>query len=104
MTDDIEVLLQQGKLEQTCNQCGRNEAAGTYCSWCGKPMSRDDWYRDPRDADGERFRRMPKTAPANPPTEFRRASHWPPTWGPYPYKPPRPGQKAQGGPEGSEVD
>jgi hypothetical protein len=76
-------LLQAGKLEQMCGACGRWEAAHWSCSWCGSPTGPADWYRN---GDREqREARMPKTAPANPPSEYRDASaKWPSAWGTYP--------------------
>jgi len=38
--------LQRAKLEQACPDCGRWEAAGSYCSGCLRPMGPDDWYRN----------------------------------------------------------
>ena len=38
--------LQDGKLEQACPDCGRWEAAGSYCSGCDRRMGPDDWYRN----------------------------------------------------------
>ncbi len=38
--------LQRGKLEQSCPDCGRWEAAGSYCSKCYRPMGAVDWYRN----------------------------------------------------------
>lgn len=69
--------------EQMCPNCGRWEAAHRYCSWCFRPMTEADWYRN-GDAT-ERQSRMPKEAPADPPLEYiHSANHWPKTWGPYP--------------------
>lgn len=83
-------LLRAGKLEQTCRDCGRCEAAGRTCSWCARRMGPDDWYRN---GDGaERASRMPVSAPADPPVEYRQAYRpgrpdgWPLTWGPNPYQ------------------
>lgn len=100
--EEIDLLHQRGKLEQTCGFCGRTEAAGFFCSWCGTDVGRTEWYRN--DDVAERRRRMPRSAPANPPIEYRRASHWPEIWGPYPYKGPRPGESPQDAPMGQEVD
>lgn len=41
MTDDA---LRMGKLEQSCPDCGRWEAAGLYCTGCRRPMGPLDWY------------------------------------------------------------
>jgi len=41
---DVAKKLQDGKLEQACPDCGRWEAAGSYCSGCDRPMGPDDWY------------------------------------------------------------
>lgn len=87
---DITELLRAGKLEQTCRDCGRCEAAGRTCSWCARRMGPDDWYRN-GNAD-ERARRMPDVAPVDPPVEFRRTYRpqygdgWPPAWGPNPFE------------------
>jgi hypothetical protein len=91
---DIAEALRAGKLEQTCRACGRTEAAGSYCSWCSRPMGPADWNRNGDAA--ERARRMPTTAPTNPPSEYRRTYRaeyrdgWPPAWGPNPYEAARP--------------
>ncbi len=82
--------LAAGRLSQTCPRCGRSEAAHWYCSWCVRPMTPANWYEDKRGSD-EAARRMPKTAPADPPTELR--EHWPPSWGP------KPRQKAASAPQ-----
>jgi hypothetical protein len=37
-------LLQRGRLEQACSDCGRWEAAGAYCTGCERPMVAADWY------------------------------------------------------------
>ena len=37
-------LLQQGKLEKACPDCGRWEAASFYCTGCLRPMGPADWY------------------------------------------------------------
>ncbi|HEX5467077.1 MAG TPA: hypothetical protein VFW92_10440 [Candidatus Limnocylindrales bacterium] len=80
-------LLLAGPLEQTCPDCGRWEAAGSYCSWCGRPMDEADHYRNAK-GDGderERSRHRPTTAPANPPPEYRDTKRaWPEAWGPWP--------------------
>ncbi len=75
--------LSRGLLEQACPDCGRWEAAGATCSWCGRPMTGADWYRN-----GDLARRrgvLPATAPADPPSEYRDVIHWPQAWGPCPY-------------------
>ena len=82
--------LRSGKLEQMCSDCGRWEAASTWCSWCSGPINPTDWYGNGDQA--ERTRRLPSKAPADPPAEYRRAYRpeygdgWPPAWGPNPYK------------------
>lgn len=48
-------LLRAGKLEQTCPTCGRWEAAGRYCTGCGRQTGPADWY--PNADLGERTRR-----------------------------------------------
>ena len=83
MTPETALLLERGKLEQTCRSCGRWEAAHFACSWCGRLTGPDDWYRNGNLA--ERHGRMPASAPAEPPSEYRRPSHWPAKWGPSPY-------------------
>jgi len=30
--------------EQKCPDCGREEAAGSYCSFCRRRMGIDDWF------------------------------------------------------------
>ncbi len=59
-------LLRTGKLEQTCPECGRVEAAGAYCSGCSRQTGPDDWYRNNDQA--ERRQR----APENPRTPVKR--------------------------------
>ena len=87
--------LRTGKFEQTCRACGRCEAAGGYCSWCGRRMGPDDWYPNSK-GNTEHAARVPATAPTNPPTECRRTYRpeygdgWPPRWGPNPYEAARP--------------
>lgn len=75
--------LQGGRLEQTCPECGRWEAAHAFCSWCERPMGVAQWYRN--GLPEEREARRPDSAPANPPEEYRRAASWPAKWGPCPY-------------------
>ncbi len=79
-------LLQDGKLEKMCRACGRWEAASPRCSWCYAPVPASDWYRNGDAA--ERAARLPVTAPANPPTEYRSSADWPATWGPNPHHKP----------------
>jgi hypothetical protein len=77
--------LQAGKLEQTCPACGRCEAAHWACSWCFRQTGPDDWYHNGKTE--QRAARMPRTAPGNPPSEYRdAAAKWPKAWGPYPGK------------------
>jgi hypothetical protein len=85
LSPETTALLQGGKLEQTCPDCGRWSAASSYCSWCFRAMSPTDWYRNGDPA--ERAARMPQTAPLNPPSEYRHSlSSWPKSWGKYPGK------------------
>jgi len=81
---DVQAQLQAGKLETTCPDCGRWSAAVWRCSWCFRELSPADWYRNGDQA--ERAARMPTTAPANPPNEYRDSAAWPAHWGPYPGK------------------
>jgi hypothetical protein len=83
MPSETRALLQAGKLEQTCPSCGRWSAATHYCSWCFRPMGPADWYGN---GDKEqRAARMPKSAPENPPSEYRHSvASWPEHWGSYP--------------------
>jgi predicted Fe-S protein YdhL (DUF1289 family) len=37
-------LFHAGHLEQACPDCGRWEAAGSYCAGCDRPMGPADWY------------------------------------------------------------
>jgi len=83
MTPETALLLERGKLEQTCRTCGRWEAAHFACSWCWRPTGPDDWYRNGDLA--ERHGRMPATPPPNPPLECRDIRQWPAKWGPNPY-------------------
>lgn len=84
MADDLD----HGRLEMTCVDCGRWSAADWWCSWCFRPMvPAVDWYHNPRshDAAAQRAARMPKVAPANPPSEYRvNFAHWPKAWGKFP--------------------
>jgi hypothetical protein len=83
MSAETRELLQRGKLEQTCPDCGRWEAASYYCSWCARVMTAADWYRNGDKI--QRAARMPKAAPANPPSEYRHSLlNWPKAWGKYP--------------------
>ncbi len=85
--DQTALLLERGKLEQTCRRCGRWEAAHYCCSWCYAPTGPDDWYRN-GDMD-ERLARRPKTRPENPPSEYAaQEATWPPEWGPFPRQKP----------------
>lgn len=69
-------------LEQSCSRCGRFEAAGSYCSWCGLAMTEADWYPTTEAADR---RVVPATRPDDPPMEFLKSQRdWPPQWGPFP--------------------
>jgi hypothetical protein len=81
---DVREALQAGKLEMTCPACGRWSAADWACSWCFRVMTpAAEWYRNGKQE--QRAARMPTTAPANPPSEYRdAAAKWPKTWGPYP--------------------
>jgi methionyl-tRNA synthetase len=47
MNDDAEtaLLLQRGKLDQVCPDCGRKEAAGYECTACARPTGPAEWYR-----------------------------------------------------------
>ena len=80
---ETEKLLQEGKLSQTCPACGRAEAAGGHCSWCGRPMGPADYYPN-GDQEADQAR-MPAVRPADPPSELRWVGSWPAQWGPYPY-------------------
>jgi hypothetical protein len=77
----IEQDRQAGRLEQMCPDCGRWEAAGFVCSWCGRPMVEVVYGNQDLI---ERQARMPKTAPTNPPSEYDSPSTWPEGWGPFP--------------------
>jgi hypothetical protein len=55
-----ERLLREGRLEQTCRECGRMEAAGPYCTGCLRPTTEADWYRNgDLDTRAERRGEMP---------------------------------------------
>ena len=83
MSAETRELLQRGKLEQTCPDCGRWEAASWYCSWCARAMAPADWYRNGDKV--QRAARMPKVAPAVAPSEYRHSLlNWPKAWGKYP--------------------
>lgn len=38
-------LFRAGRLSQVCPDCGRAEAAGSYCTGCLRPMAAADWRR-----------------------------------------------------------
>ena len=79
-TPGMAALLQHGRLEQMCPACGRWEAAGRQCSWCGRVMSPTDWYANSNTT--ERARRMPTTPPAAPSAEYLGGvARWPARWG-----------------------
>jgi len=88
-TPETAKLLHEGRLEQMCETCGRWEAAGYGCSYCGREMGPTDWYHNNDLA--ERRSRLPLVAPVDPPPEYRRAigaegeGGWPAQWGPSPY-------------------
>jgi hypothetical protein len=86
LSPEIAKALEAGKLEQTCPACGRWEAAHWYCSWCSRPTGPADWYRN-GDRE-ERASRMPKAAPADPPSELLDLRTWPARWGPIPRQKP----------------
>ncbi len=44
--EEIALAHQRGRLEQSCPACGRWEAAGGYCTACGRPMTAADWYQN----------------------------------------------------------
>ena len=86
------------RLEQTCPACGRWEAAGSFCSWCGRPTGPADWYAN-NDVEARRAHRPPER-PADPASEYLGSERdWPPEWGAYPrQKPPRdPGTRGMAG-------
>lgn len=81
--NEIDDLMRAGKLETTCPDCGRWSAAVWRCSWCYRALGPEHWYRNGDQA--QRAARMPTTAPANPPSEYRHSVRdWPTHWGPYP--------------------
>lgn len=50
--DELALAHQRGKLEQSCPDCGRWEAASASCSKCFRAMGPADWY-----PNGDRTRR-----------------------------------------------
>ena len=44
-TPETMKLCQDGRLSQTCPSCGRDEAAGWYCTGCARPTGPAEWYR-----------------------------------------------------------
>ena len=36
----------EGRREQRCPDCGREEVGGSYCTACSRPMHPDDWTSD----------------------------------------------------------
>ena len=73
------------QLEQTCPACGRSEVADTTCTWCGQKMRPEDQYAPGKFPASYQAARLPLTAPADPPPEFRKARDWPAIWGPFPF-------------------
>lgn len=69
MTPETARLLQAGKLEKTCPDCGRTEAASPYCSLCFYVMESGDWYRN---HDMARRAEARQDAPQNPSTRVKR--------------------------------
>ena len=53
MTPDMRRQIQAAKLEQTCPDCGRTEAAGYYCSLCCRITGPEDWQPTKR-SDAQR--------------------------------------------------
>jgi hypothetical protein len=82
LSPEIAKALVAGKLEQMCPACGRWSAATWTCSWCFRAMEPTDWYLN--GGREERAGRMPKAAPANPPSELLDLRTWPARWGPIP--------------------
>lgn len=62
MNDDPEtrLLLEQGRLSQTCPSCGTHEMAGFCCTACGRATGPADWVRESRPE------RAPKSAGKRP--------------------------------------
>ncbi len=58
--------LEAGRLEQRCPDCGRAEAAGYYCTGCGRVTTEADWY-----PNGTR-----PQAPRHLPAEEKRGRGW----------------------------
>ena len=42
---DLQALLQAGRLSQRCEPSGITEAAGGYCTSCGRRTGPADWFR-----------------------------------------------------------
>jgi hypothetical protein len=57
-------------MEQTCPDCGRWEAAGAYCTFCYRPMTKADYYRN--GDKKERLARAPQKPPVIPTTPLHR--------------------------------
>lgn len=84
LPDAVRLAAQAGKFEQSCPTCGRWEAAGYACSFCGRPVDPAEWYRN--DDIERRYRDLPARPPKDVPPEYLAAEKWPPQWGPYPYR------------------
>lgn len=69
---DLFDLLQRGKLEQVCPGCGRNEAAGSFCTRCYRPTGPDDWLRNNDKAERD-ARLMAVETPYTPPKRGSKA-------------------------------
>ena len=86
LSPEIATALRAGKLEQMCPDCGRWSAATWRCSWCFRAIGPADWYLN-GDLE-ERAARLPKAAPANPPSDLLDLRTWPARWGPIPRQKP----------------
>ena len=87
-------------VDQTCPGCGRSEAAGDTCSWCGRRIQPEDQYSPGNFPAHYQEARIPKEVPDDPPPEFRTPLDWPTGWGPCPYTKGRRNKLgAQGGPK-----
>ena len=59
LDSETALLLERGKLEQTCPDCGRREGGHPYCSGCFLPLTSADWRPTARtEAQKEHARRL----------------------------------------------
>jgi len=55
-----------GRREQRCPDCGREEAGGSHCSFCLRPVHPDEWTNDTAKSRAGRAANAAKTAGQSP--------------------------------------